>query len=348
MNNGLYYFSDNVRVLKESKGFLIIRKGVWNYEDLIISIEDSYINELSKVFNSLSSDEGIDLIQIKNDRVKNIVKELINSGFVNLNEFRRNNRFLNYLYLGQYLEGVPQEKPYLLISDDSSLINVLETTAKSFDLKYEFLSQENLEFLKTPVFLNKLDLINYSKSLDYFRSKFMQFEGVILLLGNLNPFLLRNINRILIGLNKPIFFGTIDGPFMLITCLEPKRTACIECYEQRIIARMTDHVLYHRFNKEYEKHKRNSKLVSLGDFLSPAYYHIAYILVGDAFTFFQVKTSKLMGRALHIYVPFFEFQNQDVLRISSCPACGYLSTYKSRCLNIETQKLVSTLISNSN
>ncbi|WP_210370441.1 hypothetical protein [Borreliella garinii] len=53
-----------------------------------------------------------------------------------------------------------------------------------------------------------------------------------------------------------------------------------------------------------------------------------------------------MGKVLHIYAPFFEFQNQDVLRILSHPAYGYLLTYKSRCLNIETHKLISTLISN--
>ncbi|UGQ16588.1 MULTISPECIES: streptolysin associated protein SagC [unclassified Borrelia] len=347
MNNCLYYFSDDVRILKKTESVFVVRKGIWNYEDLIIDVEDSHVGELSKVFKALASDEGIDLIKIKSDKVKNIISELINSGFVDLNESQDSKKHLNYLYLGRYLERIPQHKPFLLIADNDNLINILESSSKAFELKYAFLKQKELKDLKTPIFLNKLDTVRYSKELDYFRSEFSPFEGIIILLSNVSPFLLRNINRILMELDKPVFLGMIDGPFMMITCLIPNRTACLECYEQRIVARMTDHVLYHSFNEEYKGYERDSGLTSLGVALGPAYHHIAYILVGDAFGFYQTKNSKLLGRALHIYVPCFEFQNQDVLRISSCTACGYISAYKSRCLNVETQRVVSNLISNS-
>lgn len=60
-----------------------------------------------------------------------------------------------------------------------------------------------------------------------------------MLLGNLNPFLLRNINRILIGLGNQ-FFWHHRWSFYLDICLEPKRIAYIECYEQGIIARMKE------------------------------------------------------------------------------------------------------------
>ena len=65
--------------------------------------------------------------------------------------------------------------------------------------------------------------------------------------------MLRNLNRVLEGLDKPWVNAFIDGPFITVAGLKSPHTGCFECFEQRALARLEDHVIYHEFAREPDR-----------------------------------------------------------------------------------------------
>lgn len=155
--------------------------------------------------------------------------------------------------------------------------------------------------------------------------------------------LFRNINRVSIELKKPIIMSFIDGPFITTLSTLPPKTGCLECFEQRILSRLEDHVLYHKFiesdfKPSDECHKSIIPLLNI----------MTNMVISEGFLINNFNTCKIEGRVLSIFVPTLEIQSQDLLRVPFCQACGNISKAKLKEINISTRNIVDGILEDIN
>jgi hypothetical protein len=160
--------------------------------------------------------------------------------------------------------------------------------------------------------------------------------AVIAHLGRSSVVHLRALNIVAVEQSVPIVVGIIDGPFASIIGVESPRTGCLECFEQRSLARLEDHVSYHDFLRQASA---KTTQVSAVDSL------VAAFLANEAVILQALGTSRFIGRALSIYLPTYEMQAQDVLRISTCQRCGRVAAEISREHNFSSRRLIDHEIS---
>ena len=160
---------------------------------------------------------------------------------------------------------------------------------------------------------------------------------ILILLSSINLPLLRNLNH-LSSSSRPLFIGFIDGPFVIFLSIISGQTGCWECFEQRMLASLKDHVLYNRFfnliNKSEKLPIYNLQLTNL-----------IHIGLQEVITWNQIEMSKFMGRALFIYLPTYEIHFHNIDRISSCNYCGYISQNIFNLNNIKLDHVLKDYIS---
>jgi streptolysin associated protein sagC len=186
--------------------------------------------------------------------------------------------------------------------------------------------------------LSDINLLNRVSALEFetHKASYGQALGtnpVVIILSRPNVPLLRNINQ-LVHEKQPLFIGLIDGSFLIFLSIMPNQTACWECFEQRMLASVKDHVLYHKFlpiapisyvNSVYNLHL--TQLLHMG--------------LQEVLTWSRFEISKFMGRVLFIYLPTFELHFHNINRISSCKTCGYLSKHINTELNVSLEHLMA-------
>jgi len=163
------------------------------------------------------------------------------------------------------------------------------------------------------------------------------FETVMVVLGYPHPTLLRNLNRIFIHYELPWVFTTLDGPFIILTTFIPQHTACFECFELRITSQMRAVQEYKSFISLLSNKIPSSKNIEFTPILQiPISIAINELMILSSF-----KSNHFVGRLLSIYLPFFEIQMQDVLRIPICPACGHTSKATMNELYFDFRRFIS-------
>ena len=70
-------------------------------------------------------------------------------------------------------------------------------------------------------------------------------------------------------------------------------------------------------------------------------------LVNEAVLLRSLGTSRFLGRALSIYLPTYEMQAQDVLRIGTCPACGHVSRDIVEEINFSSRVVIDRHVRNA-
>ena len=151
--------------------------------------------------------------------------------------------------------------------------------------------------------------------------------------------MLRNLNRVLEGQDIPWVCAFVDGPFVSVVGVKSPHTGCFECFEQRSLARLEDHVTYH----EFARAPLGRAARAAAD--APMMHLLTTMAMTEGYLHAAVGASRISGRALSVHLPTFEIQAQDLLRMPNCPGCGRVSRQRLREINFNSRAAVDRIVS---
>src|SRR5262249_36970021 len=136
-------------------------------------------------------------------------------------------------------------RPVLFFADSNYAKNAAATIAGQIELPMDMLDDNVLSTLIKIDLTTKTEALELTRQIENLQRYFAPYSCVIGCLGSPNISMLRNLNRVLIKVEKPLILGLIDGPFATVLSLVPQQSGCFECYEQRLMARLQDTLVYH-------------------------------------------------------------------------------------------------------
>jgi len=333
---------------------LHISFGIWNYRTLSIDFKPSFNNIIKKLSDSLLS-EGISIKDLVNENnlndseiseLQDLFTQLQTGGFIYEREFIDKAIGGSFLLLGfsemqtssfngdgRFKERRPKVGIFTTISQENLQISRYE---KWLDITViDLYSIPNLFQYDSTESTNATEILEfYEKNKDL-----SNFETIMVVLNYPHPTLLRNLNRLFIYYELPWIFASLDGPFIILTTFIPQHTACFECFELRITSQM-------RSIQEYKS------FISTLSHKIPTFKNIGFtpilqipisIAINELIMLSSFKANHFVGRLLSIYLPFFEIQMQDILRIPICPACGHTSKPTMNELYFDFRRFISEI-----
>jgi thiazole/oxazole-forming peptide maturase SagC family component len=136
----------------------------------------------------------------------------------------------------------------------------------------------------------------------------------------INPFHYKVLNRASLEYGFPWMHAAIDGPFLLIgPIFVPRRSACYECFEQRVTMNLRDTARYVSYKNALVERQIKHGVVPVEPILQAMLAsHAALEIVN----FIRTSYSFVIGKVLSIFLPTMEFAYSEVLRLPCCPACS--------------------------
>lgn len=337
-----------------------IRKGVWNYEEAVIDFHSSSadvcecIREMIHVLRnggSYSPEDRLKKSRMNADslaEVKDLIDGLVQQNFLvdaesSLSEMVMNEIMPGMIPAGRHLTA----GPVLFFSDERYLREEAERAFAELDVPVHIMtSEEYMEIINCNA-AGETD--GYIKMLAVNRLKrFLEpYSCVAGGLSSLNLTFMRNLNRGLTECSKPLAMAFTDGPFVSMFVIKPPETGCFECMEQRILARIEEHDLYHRYMRERDAGSGNCT----GDIKKsglPFLVSAVHTVIAEALSIASAGKARMAGRALNTYVPVMEMQMQDILRIPYCPACGSMAAAQVREMYTSSRKIVDRVVEKIN
>src|SRR5690606_25529144 len=125
-----------------------------------------------------------------------------------------------------------------------------------------------------------------------------------------------------------------------VLAAHPTQTGCFECYEQRMLARQQDTLVYHEFVRSTARSNGRGG----GPESAPALHLLASAALPEAFLHASACMSRLAGRVINMYLPLLEIQVQDLLRVPYCPACGFVAKSQMNELYTSSKRLVDEML----
>ena len=326
-----YFLAYDTRVLFKNNTFYF-RKGIWNTTDGIINILKYKNAEKIKVLLlKLQSHNRIcdnDFTEFQEDEMK-IFTDLINSEFIVQTNSEYSHDIVK-MFSGQNLKIPKKEDTFILATDIEEIKEIYLQNQKILKYNFETIRKDHFDELSNFNFFSKVNSIEYEEKIMKYRN-LINKRPVIVMFQNPNIAILRNLNRICE--ESPMFIGLIDGPFMIFLAIQPKLTACWECFESRMNAFIKDHILYNEFLK-----------VSFQDTFNPILNlnitQLIHMSLQEVITWTNFKMSKFMGRVMYTYLPTYEIHIHDINRLSSCKSCGYISKQSAINNNLELNRLI--------
>jgi len=363
VNKKTYMISDELRIIDNGVDEIRFRVGIWNYNEAVVELSqesDQFKVVLREVVDRLRKEEKVEEQELRDERLEVKDKEALVQLFQGLNKAKillteeerlRGSAILDIL-AGEYKElGREKDREehgkrrILYITDDEHSNQTIKVLSESMNLNIHKLEEEKLRELRKIDLTTKMDTLSYYDDMNKALESFQEFYGVMVCLRKPEVTLLRNLNRILIHLKKDAIISFIDGPFITAFGIKPPYTGCVECFEERILSKMEDHLAYEKFEKftfdNKNKTHENKGYIPLVNLLSNLCASEAYLLS-------VLGTNKLQGRCLSIYIPSMEIQMQDLLKVPYCSACGAVATIKFKDLNINSRRIVDEIIDNIN
>ena len=135
-----------------------------------------------------------------------------------------------------------------------------------------------------------------------------------------DPWLLRKVNAVCLYHNVTWLHACVDGPLLLVgPTIIPHRSACYECFEQRVVMNLREASSYQRYKEALAERR-----VRVGTLpLEPALGSIlAAHAVLEAINVFTTGAAFTLGKVLAIYLPTMEFSYNEVLRLPDCRSCA--------------------------
>ncbi|CRF31834.1 streptolysin associated protein SagC [Brachyspira suanatina] len=358
MDNKNIKLYDNVTIFFNSNDEIRFRKGIWNFEeatlglnDLNDNIKEALIFFAKELFDDkLISFENIVKKFSLNEKDSNFLDEIISSLIGNrfLEYDDKKNNMLNtvYEFIGEYFYDIPdeskvQKNKVMFITDNARLKEYAKLTSEDLYMNVAMMDSDDIKNLEKA---NLTDTSDAIENIEAYKELIKLFDGISCVVVSVEKprlNLLRNINRLLLDKSIPIVISILDGPFLNITTIKGKETGCYECFENRVVARNESLSVYNKFVKQTMDFKLNSKKT----YITPILQTFTSLALYEAFLFATIGRCKLAGRVINVYMPLIEIQIQDLLRVPFCPACGHISKAKYDEMYTSSRKIIENLSS---
>lgn len=357
MNQKLNFMvADNTRIFANGENEFRIRKGIWNFEEATLHLEslnDNVKKILSDIFYQLGDGKEVDLefvldAENLNEDEKNQVKDLLLAlqaqNYLMYAVDNKTKLLIHELIGGtvirQFTAEVGPLKPVLFFADSQYTKDISQITAKEIGLPMTIMTEKEFEDLAAADLTTKFDAVQTNRQMEEFQKFIQPYCCIVGSLEKPRITFLRNLNRILIKLSKPLSLCMMDGPFMTLFTIKPLETACFECFENRLLARLEDMAVYRTF----VANTRNKPTFKEKTILSPLLQPLTSAALMEGFLLSSIERAKLAGRVLNIYLPILEIQFQDLLRVPFCPACGFIAESQMEEMYTSSKKIVNKLI----
>lgn len=353
-----YELPAGVRVFLSNPDELRFRKGVWSYTEALVNLEGhsiavkQFFAEASREF--MEKDrltfsvivDDIKLTEVETTQCKAILDNLKEQGFLSAEGSRLPGSSVTDALLGGAILPTGDEArdplPILFLSDIDYAVSTAKELAGQLRLPLDALDSSELGDLAAANLTDQTDVIAHSTSLERLGKRYSAYGCVVACFASPRVQLLRNLNRVLLHLEMPLFLGLIDGPFVsLLACIAPQ-TGCFECFEQRMLARLEDTTVYHKFVESQRRFAPGD--LDRGNV--PAIHILVSAALSEAFLFGASGISRLAGRCINIYLPLLEIQVEDLLRVGYCPACGYVAKLQMDEMYTSSREIMNALLKN--
>jgi thiazole/oxazole-forming peptide maturase SagC family component len=350
----IYALREGVRIFRNGEE-IRLRKGVWSYNEAVVRLPDHGERTgkfFELVYEALVRDQQADASMI-GAAVGATEEEL--ASYCELLESLRSQQFLqspkqkdiwrmvNALFggnVGGFEDRAGATRPVLFFSDSHYAEDAARTLAREIGLPLDVMDDETKRGLAAADLTTRTDAVAYAETMARFERAIQPiYSCVVGCVASPNLSQLRNLNRVLVRLERPLILGLIDGPFVSLVSTLATETGCFECFEQRMLARLEDTVVYHRFVESAAMGSPPG-----GPTLSPALHMLTGAVISEAYLYSTIGMQRLAGRIVNIYLPLLEIQVQDLLRVPYCPACGFMSTARMDEMYTSTKKLVSDML----
>jgi thiazole/oxazole-forming peptide maturase SagC family component len=353
----VYHLASGVRIFTSDTHELRFRKGIWSYTEAIVNLENQqskireFFEVVAKELNQqerFSITEAIELSKLSKDEADfccQILEDLKNQGFIATDGRPSVGSSISELLGGQlfgYEESISETGPVLFVSDTDYANRAAKEIASQIRLPLDVLeASESLEIGRMNL-TDRTDALTHTVDLERASKLFLPYMCVVASFSSPKVSFLRNLNRILVQLEKPLILGLIDGPFASLLCTVAPQTGCFECFEHRMLARLEDTLVYHKF-VESQRNARVSGKMDLGKI--PTVHMMVAALLSEAFLYGSSKMCRLAGRCVNLYLPLLEVQVEDLLRVGYCPACGHVAKLQMDEMYTSSKEIVKEMLS---
>ncbi|NMA85301.1 MAG: hypothetical protein GX962_15725 [Epulopiscium sp.] len=357
-NSKKFILAENVVIFNNRVDEVRVRRGIWNYEEAIISL-DGLTNTMKEIVNgimlTLDSGQEIDvdkiledkrLLQYERDNIETLIIGLKEQGYIKDSEESKTTQLLyellNGSIQGRFLENDVYLKPILFFGDSEDVKSYAVDMCNKMKLPIHVVSDEEYREIAKMDLTTRFDGYETSKDVKKLVKFIEPYSCIVGGIQKLNVSFIRNLNRALIEASKPLSMALIDGPFTTVFTIKPPETGCFECMEQRVFARMEDMQVYRRF----VENTRDKVVSAKNSYVAPLMNSIVSTALFEGLMISGVGKSKLAGRVLNTYIPIMEIQVEDILRVPFCPACGTIAKARIEEMYTSTRKMVDKIIDN--
>jgi bacteriocin biosynthesis cyclodehydratase domain-containing protein len=146
-------------------------------------------------------------------------------------------------------------------------------------------------------------------------------DSLVLLASSvINPLHYKVLNRASLEYGFPWLHAAIDGPFLLVgPTFVPRRSACYECFERRILMNFRDGASYVAYKEALVNRQIKHGKMPIDPMLRAM---LASHTAMEIVNFVNTGASFVLGKCLSIFLPTMEFAYNEVLRVPGCPACA--------------------------
>ncbi len=346
--------TSTARILQDDAGRFRIRTGVWNFEEAVIDVSQeseavartvrAALGALAEGPITLADHLDPDLSPIERANVERLFVDLAQAGVVVPAQERLDQQAITAALLGRLSSPYPgvNEPPtgeVLFWTDTPAALESAQRLADSLRMRLSPMPEELTSELSRADLLSRID--GYRTEVDTARLRSMLTSAAAVVTVFQRPLVptLRALNRLLDDQSVPWVSAFVDGPFITMLGLKPPYTGCFECFEQRSLSRLEDHVAYHQFV--------GAPVPQTGpqDTDAPMTHLLTSLAVTEGYLHVALGTSRMMGRALGIHLPTLEIQVQDLLRMPNCPCCGRVSRQRLREINFHSRAVVDRVVS---
>ncbi|MBN1519085.1 MAG: hypothetical protein JW923_03245 [Spirochaetales bacterium] len=351
-----FWLEDGVRIFSNGQDELRFRKGIWNFEEATLnlsSLSGALKDTVTHILGELAAERPIDpedvfkargLSQDEAATVSSVLDALESQKYLTSSSDAQTRRLVREIIGGTVVDRFTGDlgalKPVLFYADTEYQRDAAMKLAAEIKLPLTCMTDKDAADLAAADLTTKYDALPVNVRMDEFKKIVEPFCCVLVSMARPHVKFLRNLNRVLIELTKPLVLTMMDGPFMTLFTIKPPETGCFECFENRVLARMENLSVYSNFVDQ----TGGALKVRDTTLTSPILQSMTSTAIFEALMISSIGRAKLAGRVLNIYVPVLEIQMQDLLRVPFCPACGFMAKAEMQEMYASSKRIVDQLI----
>jgi thiazole/oxazole-forming peptide maturase SagC family component len=346
-----------VRVLLGAGSEVRLRTGVWNYEEAVIDFAAEsapFAGHLTAALGAMAGGTAYDpeddpglaaLTPLEQAAARQLMSDLQQAGLVVTADDRDVRQRVVARLMGNARlaaesgSGGAGGSRVAVVADDPAVAAELRRLLDLFGSAPSMVASGVVDELRSADLTTNIDSFEIEEHIERLAAELGTGVVAVCLSQPAIP-LLRNLNRVMLHNGQPAVVGFPDGPFVSLLGYQAPYTGCFECFEQRSLARLEDHVNYHEFVRA-----GLGRAAGAADGVTPLLHVLASLTATEAHLWAATDTSRFSGRLLNVFLPTFEIQTQDVLRMPSCPACGVVAQQKLHEVNFSTRAAIDSVVS---